>query len=52
MGIGVDNVDFQAAERLRIPIRNTPGMFNDEVADLALDTGSRLPGKRILLTGK
>ena len=35
-GIGVDNVDFQAAERLRIPIRNTPGMFNDEVADLAL----------------
>ena len=35
-GIGVDNVDFQAAEKLRIPIRNTPGMFNDEVADLAL----------------
>ena len=35
-GIGVDNVDFQAAEKLSIPIRNTPGMFNDEVADLAL----------------
>lgn len=35
-GIGVDNVDFQAAKKLRIPIRNTPGMFNDEVADLAL----------------
>lgn len=35
-GIGVDNVDFQAAKKFRIPIRNTPGMFNDEVADLAL----------------
>ena len=35
-GIGVDNVDFQAAEKLSIPIGNTPGMFNDEVADLAL----------------
>ena len=35
-GIGVDNVDFHAAKKFRIPIRNTPGMFNAEVADLAL----------------
>lgn len=34
-GVGVDNVDFNAAEKLNIPIRNTPGVFNDEVADLA-----------------
>ena len=52
MGIGVDNVDFQAAEKLRIPIRNTPGMFNDEVADLALGYMISLADKRILLTGK
>lgn len=35
-GIGVDNVDFSACERLRIPITNTPGMFGAEVADLAM----------------
>lgn len=34
-GIGVDNVDFQAATELGIPVVNTPGMFGDEVADLA-----------------
>ena len=35
-GIGVDNVDFQACERLNIPITNTPGMFGSEVSDLAM----------------
>ncbi len=35
-GIGVDNVDFQACRELEIPITNTPGMFGDEVADIAL----------------
>jgi D-3-phosphoglycerate dehydrogenase len=35
-GVGVDNVDFQACERLGIPIENTPGMFGAEVADLAI----------------
>ncbi len=35
-GIGVDNVDFEACERLGIPITNTPGMFGAEVADLAM----------------
>lgn len=35
-GVGVDNVDFKAAERLGIPISNTPRMFGNEVADMAL----------------
>jgi len=35
-GIGVDNVDFSACERLGIPIINTPNMFGAEVADIAL----------------
>lgn len=35
-GIGVDNVDFAACERLGIPITNTPDMFGPEVADVAL----------------
>lgn len=35
-GIGTDNVDKQVAARLGLPVFNTPGMFNNEVADLAL----------------
>ena len=35
-GIGTDNVDFNACESLNIPITNTPGMFGNEVADLAM----------------
>ena len=35
-GIGVDNVDFSACERLSIPITNTPNMFGREVADIAM----------------
>jgi len=35
-GAGVDNVDFQAAADLGLPVRNTPGMFGNEVADVAL----------------
>lgn len=35
-GVGIDNVDFAACKRLNIPISNTPGMFGNEVADLAL----------------
>lgn len=35
-GVGVDNVDFAACQRLGIPISNTPGMFGREVADIAL----------------
>lgn len=36
-GVGVDNVDFEAAARLGIPARNTPGVFGKEVADLAMN---------------
>lgn len=35
-GIGVDNVDFVACKDLGIPIINTPMMFGQEVADVAL----------------
>jgi len=35
-GIGVDNVDFKACERLGIPITNTPNMFGEEVASVAV----------------
>ncbi len=35
-GIGVDNVDFAAAGELGIPITNTPLMFGQEVADVAM----------------
>jgi D-3-phosphoglycerate dehydrogenase len=35
-GVGVDNVDFKACERFGIPISNTPRMFGNEVADMAL----------------
>ena len=35
-GIGVDNVDFDTCSELGIPIENTPNMFGDEVADLAM----------------
>ena len=34
-GVGVDNVDVEAAGELGIPIANTPCMFGKEVADLA-----------------
>ena len=36
-GIGTDNVDFKACKDLSIPISNTPDMFGNEVADLALN---------------
>jgi D-3-phosphoglycerate dehydrogenase len=35
-GVGVDNVDFNACEKLNIPITNTPGMFGNEVSDVAI----------------
>ena len=56
-GIGVDNVDFAACEKMGIPIINTPNMFGTEVADVgtayvialarelfALDRGVRAGG--------
>jgi D-3-phosphoglycerate dehydrogenase len=41
-GVGVDNVDFEAARRLDIPASNTPGVFGKEVADLAMNLVSGL----------
>lgn len=35
-GVGVDNVDFTACKALNILISNTPYMFGDEVADIAM----------------
>lgn len=35
-GVGVDNVDFDAFRALGVPIENTPGVFGNEVADVAL----------------
>lgn len=35
-GIGIDNVDLQAVQDLDIPFTNTPGMFGNEVADVAI----------------
>lgn len=35
-GVGVDGIDLGAAERLGIPVCNTPGAFSNEVADMAI----------------
>ena len=35
-GVGVDNVDFAICKELGIPITNTPGMFGEEVSDVAV----------------
>lgn len=35
-GIGIDAIDVAAAEERGIPVRNTPGVFGDEIADYAL----------------
>lgn len=35
-GAGTDNVDFKAFAELGIPVRNTPRMFGEVVADVAL----------------
>jgi len=35
-GVGVDNVDREGAAELGIQVANTPGMFGNEVADIAL----------------
>ena len=35
-GVGVDNVDFAAFKELGVPVENTPNVFGEEVADVAL----------------
>lgn len=36
MGVGYDGVDVAAALDRRVPVTHTPGVLNDEVADLAI----------------
>jgi D-3-phosphoglycerate dehydrogenase len=35
-GVGIDNVDFDAFAAHNIPVENTPNVFGEEVADVAL----------------
>lgn len=35
-GVGTDGIDKAAAARLGIPVTNTPGVFGEEVADVAM----------------
>jgi D-3-phosphoglycerate dehydrogenase / 2-oxoglutarate reductase len=35
-GVGIDNIDLEAARDLGIKVRNTPAVFADEVADVAI----------------
>ena len=35
-GVGTDNIDFKALEKLNIKFSNTPSVFGNEVADLAI----------------
>jgi D-3-phosphoglycerate dehydrogenase len=35
-GIGIDGVDLESAANRGITVRNTPGMFDDEVADVTM----------------
>lgn len=35
-GVGLDGIDLDAARRLGIAVTNTPGMFGEEVADVAM----------------
>ena len=35
-GAGVDGIDFRAAEKAKVSVANTPGVFGEDVADLAL----------------
>lgn len=35
-GIGIDGIDLSAAARLGIKVTNTPGVFGDDVADVAI----------------
>lgn len=35
-GVGIDGIDLAAAAERGVTVTNTPGMFNDEVADVAM----------------
>lgn len=44
-GIGIDDIDMEAAEEYGVEVCNTPGVFDDEVADVVI-------GYAIMLTRK
>lgn len=48
-GVGTDNVDFKAAQRLGIPITNTPRAFGGEVADIAMHYVTALARETFLI---
>lgn len=48
-GVGVDNIDFDAANDLAIPIKNTPNMFGQEVGDITMSYVTALARKTFLV---
>lgn len=48
-GVGVDNVDFVAANDLAIPVTNTPNMFGGEVGDVAMSYITALARETFLI---
>lgn len=48
-GVGVDNVDFVAANDLAIPVTNTPNMFGGEVGDVAMSYVTALARETFLI---
>lgn len=48
-GVGVDNVDFAAANDLAIPVTNTPNMFGGEVGDVAMSYVTALARETFLI---
>ena len=57
MAVGFNNIDLDAATRLRIAVSNTPGVLSDTTADLAfallMATARRIPeAERFLRAGK
>lgn len=48
-GVGIDNVDFAAANDLAIPVTNTPNMFGGEVGDVAMSYITALARETFLI---
>ena len=48
-GVGTDNVDFDAARELSIPVTNTPNMFGQEVGDIVMSYITSLARKTFLV---
>lgn len=50
-GIGMDDIDLQVAEEEGIKVENTPGAFNDEVADVVIGYTVMLARRLHLIDG-